>query len=75
MAVNILRIIGEFVNNPNLTNIFEYDQKVLGVYGTGSYENDVWGLKLGLRMENTDLRYFPSEYAGKQPAKLHQPFP
>ena len=51
-------IDGEFVNNPNLTNIFEYDQKVLGVYGTGSYENDVWGLKLGLRMENTDLSTF-----------------
>lgn len=51
-------IDGEFVNNPNLTNIFEYDQKVLGVYGTGSYEDDRWGLKLGLRLENTDLGTF-----------------
>lgn len=49
---------GVFVNNPNLTNIFEYDQKVLGVYGTGAYENDQWGLKLGLRLENTDLNTF-----------------
>ncbi len=51
-------IDGEFVNNPNLTNIFEYDQKVLGVYGTGAYENDQWGLKLGLRLENTNLNTF-----------------
>lgn len=48
-------ILGEFVIDPGLTNTFEYDQKVLGVYGTGSYEGNVWGLKLGLRVENTDL--------------------
>ena len=46
---------GVFVSDPNLTNTFQYDQKVLGVYGTGSYEGDIWGLKLGLRLENTDL--------------------
>jgi len=39
----------------NLTNLFEYDQNVLAVYGTGAYEGDIWGLKLGLRAENTDL--------------------
>lgn len=49
---------GVFVNDPNLTNIFEYDQKVLGVYGTGAYEDEKWGLKLGLRLENTDLKTF-----------------
>jgi outer membrane receptor protein involved in Fe transport len=47
---------GEWLSDPNLTNIFEYDQKVLGVYGTGAYESDKWGIKLGLRVENTDLR-------------------
>ncbi|MGK0391431.1 MAG: outer membrane receptor protein involved in Fe transport [Maribacter sp.] len=47
---------GEWVADPNLTNVFEYDQKVLGVYGTGAYETDKWGVKLGLRVENTDLR-------------------
>jgi len=47
---------GVFVNNPNLTNIFEWDQKVLGVYGTGAYEGDKWGIKVGLRVENTDLK-------------------
>ncbi|MFK7810291.1 MAG: TonB-dependent receptor, partial [Saprospiraceae bacterium] len=48
-------INGEWVSDPSQTNVFEYDQKVLGVYGTGAYETDKWGVKLGLRMENTDL--------------------
>jgi len=47
---------GEWIPNLGLTNIFEYDQKVLGIYGTGAYENDVWGIKAGLRMEQTDLK-------------------
>jgi len=51
-------INGVYVADPNLTNLFEYDQKVLGVYGTGSYEGNVWGLKVGLRAENTDLETF-----------------
>jgi len=46
----------EWIADPNLTNLFEYDQKVLGVYATGAYEYDKWGLKLGVRMENTDLK-------------------
>ncbi|MGI9551802.1 MAG: TonB-dependent receptor domain-containing protein [Aurantibacter sp.] len=49
---------GSFVNDPGLTNIFEYDQKVLGLYGTGSYEGDKWGIKGGLRLEATDLNTF-----------------
>lgn len=46
---------GSYVNDPGLTNVFEYDQKVLGLYGTGSYEGAKWGLKMGVRMEQTDL--------------------
>ena len=46
----------EWVLDSALTNIFEYDQKVLGVYATGAYEGDKWGLKLGLRVEHTDLQ-------------------
>lgn len=46
---------GEWIQDVGLTNIFEYDQKVLGVYGTGAYEDKKWGLKLGLRLENTRL--------------------
>ena len=45
---------GTFVNDPGLTNVFEFDQKVLGLYGTGSYEGKKWGIKGGLRMEQTD---------------------
>jgi len=48
----------EWVTDPNLTNNFEYDQKVLGVYATGAYEGKAWGVKLGLRLENTDLNTF-----------------
>lgn len=44
-----------WVENPNLTNVFQFDQRVLGVYSTGAYEGDRWGVKLGLRAENTDL--------------------
>jgi len=44
-----------FVIDPATTNNFEFDQKVLGIYGTGSYEGEKWGAKLGLRVENTDL--------------------
>ena len=51
-------INGEWIPDPNLTNIFEYDQRVLGVYGTGAYEGDKWGLKLGLRVEHTNLNTF-----------------
>lgn len=46
---------GEWTIDQSLTNIFEYDQKVLGVYGTGAYETDRWGVKVGLRLENTNL--------------------
>ena len=48
-------INGIFVVDEGLTNLFEFDQKVLGLYGTGSYEGDLWGIKLGLRAERTDL--------------------
>ena len=46
---------GSFVNDPGLTNIFNYDQKVLGLYGTGSFEGKKWGVKGGVRLEQTDL--------------------
>ncbi|MFP4292788.1 MAG: TonB-dependent receptor domain-containing protein [Cyclobacteriaceae bacterium] len=45
-----------WVTDPALTNVFDYSQKVLGVYSTGAYEGNKFGLKLGLRVENTDLR-------------------
>ena len=42
--------------NTGLSNNFEYDQKVLGLYGAGSFEGDKWGFKGGLRLENTTLQ-------------------
>lgn len=46
---------GDWVVIPELSNNFLFRQKVLGIYATGAYEADKLGLKLGLRMENTDL--------------------
>ncbi|MBT8184111.1 MAG: TonB-dependent receptor family protein, partial [Eudoraea sp.] len=46
---------GVFVNDPGLTNIFEYNQKVLGLYSTTAYEGEKWGIKIGARLEQTDL--------------------
>jgi outer membrane receptor protein involved in Fe transport len=46
---------GEWIVNPKLSNNFFYKQNVLGIYGTGAYEADKFGLKLGLRLENTDI--------------------
>ena len=50
------QVNGTLVPDVNLTNNFEYDQKVLGLYGTGAYEGKKWGLKLGLRAEHTNLQ-------------------
>lgn len=46
---------GVFEIDSSFSNNFEYNQKVFGVYATGAYEGTKWGLKLGLRVENTDL--------------------
>lgn len=40
----------------NLTNDFRFQQAVLGLYVSGAYENEVWGVKLGGRMEQTLLQ-------------------
>ncbi|NND78039.1 MAG: TonB-dependent receptor [Flavobacteriales bacterium] len=47
---------GTFEIDSDLTNDFSYDQKVLGVYATGAYEKNRMGLKIGLRVEDTDLQ-------------------
>ena len=49
-------IDGVLTPNVGLTNVFEYDQNVLGIYSTVAHEGSIWGLKLGLRVENTDLQ-------------------
>jgi outer membrane receptor protein involved in Fe transport len=49
---------GDFVIDSNLTNNFEFDQKVLGVYATGAYQGEKWGVKVGARIENTNLNTY-----------------
>lgn len=44
-----------FVEDPTLTNVFEWTQKVLGIYGTAAYEKEKWGVKIGVRFEDTDV--------------------
>ena len=46
---------GAFIIDTDLTNNFEFNQKVLGLYATAAYEGDRWGLKAGLRFEDTGL--------------------
>jgi len=45
-----------WVNDPNFTNVFNFKQNVLGIYTTASYEGEKWGVKVGGRLENTDLK-------------------
>ncbi len=44
-----------FVVDPDLTNVFNWNQKVAAVYGTAAYQFTNLGIKFGLRLENTDL--------------------
>lgn len=46
---------GNYITDANQTNIFDFNQNVLGIYGTAAYEGEKWGVKIGLRLENTDL--------------------
>lgn len=48
-------IANVWVNNISYTNVFNYNQDVVGIYTTAAYEDDKWGLKLGLRLESTNL--------------------
>lgn len=53
--------VRNFINNvwevdTNFSNIFDYKQNVLGIYGTFAYEGDKWGIKGGLRIEDTKLK-------------------
>ena len=45
-----------YVINENLTNNFDWKQNVLGLYVTTAYEKDKFGVKLGLRVEQTNLK-------------------
>jgi len=53
-AVNDL-VENEWVRDPDLSNLFDYKQNVLGAYATTSYELEKVGVKAGLRVENTKV--------------------
>lgn len=65
----------EWVEDPGLTNVFEFDQKVLGVYSTGAYEGERWGVKAGLRLEMTDLSTVLTNTAEKNQQNYTNLFP
>ena len=47
---------GNYVVNEDLTNNFEWNQKVLGVYATAAYDATNFGVKVGLRVEQTHVK-------------------
>jgi len=48
-------ISGQWIGQEELTNVFDYQQGVAAAYATYAYEGESWGIKGGLRVENTDL--------------------
>ena len=44
-----------YIEDADLTNIFNWNQKVAALYGTAGYDLGDWGVKVGLRLEHTDL--------------------
>ena len=61
-SVNNNYAVRNFNNNnwvvdSGLTNQFEYQQNVFGVYTTGAIEKNNTGLKLGLRLEKHVIKY------------------
>lgn len=51
-------LAGKWIFNPGLTNVFEFNQGVIGVYGIAALESNSWGVQLGLRSENTQVNTF-----------------
>lgn len=48
----------QYVVSEALTNSFDWNQDVLGVYATAAYEKSKLGIKAGLRLEHTDVNTF-----------------
>lgn len=69
------RVGNDFVLDPDLSNEFEFDQAVLGVYATGSYEGEKWGVKGGLRFEQTDVETYLLNTNERNPQNYANLFP
>ena len=48
-------INNNWVTNTGFSNVFDYNQGVLGTYATFAFEDKNWGIKGGLRIESTNL--------------------
>lgn len=48
-------VSGKYVINPAQSNVFNYQQNVYSVYGTYRFKFRDYSLKLGARLENTDI--------------------
>ena len=66
---------GVDVIDPNFTNIFDFDQKVLGSYASLGYEGTRFGVKAGLRAENTDVSTFLATNGTKNTQNYTNLFP
>ena len=52
---------------PNQSNLFNYERNIIAVYSTFAFENDRWGTKIGLRVENEHTNsYLENTNANKQ---------
>ena len=68
-------INGEMIPVEEFTNTFEFDQIVFALYGTAAYEGDKFGVKLGLRVENTDLETYLQDVDSLNEQNYINPFP
>lgn len=64
-----------FVVDSSLTNRFEFDQEVLGIYASGAYEAKKWGLKMGLRAEHTLMQTYLAETGEESNQNFSNLFP
>ncbi len=69
------KVGNDFILNPDFSNEFEFDQGVLGVYATGAYEGEKWGVKGGLRFEQTDVETYLLNTNERNPQDYNNFFP
>lgn len=67
------RINNQWVADSALTNNFLWQQLVYGFYATTAYETDKWGIKLGSRVEHTDL-YTELETTNERDTQIYTNF-
>ncbi|MDO5979174.1 TonB-dependent receptor domain-containing protein [Flavivirga spongiicola] len=61
--------------NTDYSNVFDYNQGVLGLYTTFAFEEEKWGVKGGLRIEDTNLKTILANTNEKNNQKYTNLFP